>query len=349
MRLTPERIRELVAEHEDVARRLRSPAGREMLRPPDLATFVSEDAGAGAVSLDAARFMDALTAQIDQRMGPGTGAHVMDMTRLQELLSVLSMGTIEDAIAREKAKVAAMEKLDVPSFLAAQLREHAPAVEARLLDFLGSEVDAVLSSLDVIESAFPAQARLIRVRHREGRAAATTRSGTGASSDDSEPWSSPRLTPARIRRVLELVRELAPTSKKLRVLVADPGVYVGFGESAEKLLGKNPIKELAKRGENADAFVASLVWIKIIAGNLRRTGSIGATLEEVRALADPAAWKMAHLSPAQSARRAEGFASTMTSVGSALERVDAESERAVLECMDEIQAELRSHRVPRAR
>lgn len=333
--LTPERIRAVLAGHDKMARLARSRRGEVPLPLPS--RIPDFDAGEN--------LMHPVAPQLDAMFGEGTARQMLDHTRLTELLSILSRGTIEDQVARTRALD---ERMKEPA-VAPRLRLWERVTEGLTRMVLGNpteakirklrsydeaEVAAVLGMLDELEAVFPSEVARIRIRHVPGHRERLEAEVNAARA----PAGSLGLTEARVRAVIGLVRELAPESKKVQMYLREPGIYWYWDLPVEKVFGPRVAGRIAKRGDDPQRFFEDLNWIRVISANIGRGETIAFRLAEGRIEEDPRAWKSPYRrNQAAEQRRSEARAEGAREVHEILARIDPEAEAAVHALLPEVQ------------
>ena len=323
--LTAERIRAAMEGTPGFARRLRGAErrGAPIELPADLPSADEHAPGGTLIPLLAKAF--------DAVAGPGAGTFVSDSTRLLELLGHLAEGTIEDAAAREEAMAENHHVFVHDERMAAQYSARCRQRAAALRAIPAEEVQAVLASLDQIETVYPREVARVRFRHdpkvRAERlaAAATLRTGDPAR---------PALTPERVRRVLEVLRQLVPVPQKMQAMFGTR--YALEGKPALELLGAAMVKKVAKLGEDPEAYARDLFWTQLIAYLIDRGKSVDEQIAETIGTTDPSAWLTPHAAPARAKRLSAAIAAMMRIPFEAMRRIAPSEEAAVRDIFPEL-------------
>jgi hypothetical protein len=334
LHLTEERIRTLVKGTPDYLRKVRG------IKNPASAMWVTPEMRAEAAA-SGRTLLGALSPQFDELLGPGAGQHTSDAVRLVELLSHLEQGTIEEAIAREEAgdeaQAATYETYDIQPWMAAQRGAARARRIADLRDIQRSEVDAVFACLDEIETIHPAEVSRIRFRHdpgvRERRLAAAAAVRTG------DP-SRPPLGEERMRRVVEVLLQLAPVPQKMQDSLALP--YERHGKPALELLGASVVRKVAKLGEDPEAYARDLWWTKVIADHLHDDGTIDEKLARLQEDMEPKVLRSPYVNPARAKRRAAEGDAVTTFWYDIVRRIGRDEEETVRRLLPEIRQALRA-------
>lgn len=328
--LTVESIRAYLASNDEMAKRMQKPAAKRMMSFPEQMPDVAR--GENMVHL--------MRGQMDALMGPGTGDHMAMQMRLMDVLQILSRGTPEEEIERQRAQEERMQRMGIPADMLEQMRANVEVRMAQLRLITNDEVQAVLTCLDELEPAFPLQVPEVRMRHVPGERERREAEAEAERSTNPDDPDGPRLTPERIDRVLALLPRISD-APQVHAFFASPGVYAFWDADVKKAFGKQVAKTLAAEGEDPQAFLTDLNWIRLISELLSNGGSVAASLARLKAMEQPQAWQNPFDRPGRAAKRAAGFASGMGHLADIHRKITHQAEDAVRQRLPEIERVLR--------